>query len=269
MKIVDVGTGPPLVLIPGIQGRWEWMRPAVQALAQHCRVITFSLADERTADATFNLESGFGNYVDQVREALDKTGVASATVCGVSYGGLIASAFAARHPTRVNGVVLVSAIPPSWRPDSRVRFYLRAPRVLAPLFCIGSLRLYREIAAATPGVFTGIAAALRHGFTAITHMFSPVLMAQRVRLLETIDLTRELRSVQAPVLVITGQPDLERVVPVRLTLEYLTLWPHAQSATLASTGHLGLVTRPERFAELVMPFVQSVSNTPESRRRLG
>ena len=26
------GSGPPLVLIPGIQGRWEYLRPAIDAL---------------------------------------------------------------------------------------------------------------------------------------------------------------------------------------------------------------------------------------------
>ena len=31
--MIDVGNGPPLVLIPGMQGRWEWMQPTVNALA--------------------------------------------------------------------------------------------------------------------------------------------------------------------------------------------------------------------------------------------
>ena len=48
MAIIDVGAGRPIVLIPGIQGRWEWMQPAVAALAVRFRVITFSLLGERT-----------------------------------------------------------------------------------------------------------------------------------------------------------------------------------------------------------------------------
>ena len=42
-RVVDVGSGQPLVLIPGIQGRWQWMRPAVRELAKRFRVATFSL----------------------------------------------------------------------------------------------------------------------------------------------------------------------------------------------------------------------------------
>ena len=32
MRIIDRGSGPPLVLIPGLQGRWEYVRPTVDAL---------------------------------------------------------------------------------------------------------------------------------------------------------------------------------------------------------------------------------------------
>ena len=41
--MLDVGSGPPVVVLPGVQGRWEWMRPAVGALAERCRVLTDSL----------------------------------------------------------------------------------------------------------------------------------------------------------------------------------------------------------------------------------
>ena len=59
-----------------------------------------------------------------------------ALVIGVWYGGPVAAEFAARHPGRVRGLVLVSALPFGWHPDERARFYLRAPRLLSPLFCI-------------------------------------------------------------------------------------------------------------------------------------
>ena len=40
------GNGPPLVLVPGMQGRWEWMTPTVEALARRFRVGTYSLCGE-------------------------------------------------------------------------------------------------------------------------------------------------------------------------------------------------------------------------------
>src|SRR5687768_580704 len=127
MKIVDRGSGTPIVVIPGVQGRWEWMMPAIDALAQRCRVVTFSLADEPSCAGCFDEDHGFASYVDQVRDALDAAGIPQAAICGVSYGGLIAAAFAARYPSRTASLVLVSALPPGWYPNARVRFYLRAP----------------------------------------------------------------------------------------------------------------------------------------------
>ena len=101
------------------------MKPAIDALAQRCRVITFSLADEPSAAARFDPQRGFWCYVDQVRDALDAAGVDRAAICGVSYGGLIAAVFAARYPDRASSLVLVSALPPSWTPDRRVQFFLQ------------------------------------------------------------------------------------------------------------------------------------------------
>ena len=267
MTIVDVGSGPPLVLIPGIQGRWEWMRPAVDALAQRCRVITFSLADEPTCGADFDPATGFACYVRQVADALDAAGLERAVICGVSYGGLIAAAFAAEHPERTDSLILVSALPPTWAPDARARFYLRAPRLLSPLFCLQSVRMFREIAAAADGRAAAIHLALSHLITVLRHMFSPARMARRIQLLAPVNVTERIRQIDRPTLIITGDPGLDRVVPVRLTLEYRRLIPHARVATLARTGHIGLITRADAFAGLVVPFTGAAAAGHDRKER--
>lgn len=271
MTIIDRGGGTVIVVIPGIQGRWEWMKPAIDTLAQRCRVITFSLADEPTCGAAFDARRGLESYVEQVQTALDTAGVRRAAICGMSYGGLIAAAFAARFPERVSSLVLVSAVPPSWTPDRRVSFYLRVPWLLSPLFCIASLRLYGEIAAATPGFSAGVRAAVLHGWRAVTHMFSPGRMARRARLLPDGALQARIALVNVPTLVVTGDNSLERVVPVARSHEYVRMWPHARVATIANTGHLGLITRPDEFARIVVPFAESAERQADSahRRRIG
>ena len=265
MRLVDVGTGPAVVVIPGVQGRWEWMKPAIDALASACRVVTFSLADEPSCGAAFDERRGFDCYVEQVQAAMDQAGIDRAAICGVSYGGLVAAAFAARRPERTSALVLVSALPPSWVPDRRVRFYLGAPRLLMPLFMVASLRMYPEIAAAHDGRLPALRAAARHGWRVLTHMFDPVRMARRVRLLARADLAG-LGGVQAPTLIVTGEGALDRVVPVGATREYLRLLPQARAATVERTGHLGLITRPDAFAAIVAPFVAAGA---EGRRRVG
>ena len=255
MKIIDRGSGVPVVVIPGVQGRWEWMKPGIDALARRGRVITFSLADEPSSGARFDEALGFWNYVEQVRDALDASGIDRAAVCGVSFGGPIAGAFAARYPGRVASLILVSAIPPAWRPDARASFYLRFPWLLTPLFCLGSLHFYDEIAAANDTWWSGFAAACGAGINVLRHMFHPGRMARRVHLLTSVRIDNELARVKVPTLVVTGEESLERVVPPRLSREYAAIWPHARVETLARTGHLGLITRPNEFAALVTRFV--------------
>jgi pimeloyl-ACP methyl ester carboxylesterase len=279
MNIVDRGSGVPVVVIPGVQGRWEWMKPGIDALAQEGRVVTFSLADEPSSGARFDEAQGFWSYVEQVREALDALRIDRAAICGVSYGGLIAGAFAARYPGRVSSLILVSALPPSWRPDARVSFYLRFPWLLTPLFCLGSLRLYGEIAAAHDTWWSGMAAACGAGINVLRHMFHPSRMARRVHLLSSVLAPRgvegridaELAGVKVPTLVVTGEESLERVVPPRVTREYLAIWPHARAETLARTGHLGLITRPREFAVLVSRFASDswLTSSEKSQARLA
>ena len=269
MRFIDRGGGTPILIIPGVQGRWEWMKPAIDALAQRARVITFSLADEPTCGGRFDADRGFWCYVDQVREALDAAGLERATICGVSYGGPIAAAFAARFPDRTQSLVLVSALPVSWRPDRRVSFYLRAPRLLTPVFLVASLRLYREIAAAHNGAVRGAVAGARHATRVLTHMFSPTRMARRVTLLANAELSHEIAQLRLPTLIVTGEASLDRVVPVSLTREYARMWPHARVTEMPRTGHLGSITRPDAFAALVVPFAEQAAHDARERRRVG
>jgi (E)-2-((N-methylformamido)methylene)succinate hydrolase len=268
LNIVDVGSGPPVVLVPGIQGRWEWMKPAVDALAARCRVVTFSLADEPTSGARFGPASGFDVYVDQLRDVLDARGLDRAAVCGTSFGGLIAAAFAARHPERVSALIFSSALPPSWRPNERQRMYVRSPWLFAPAFVVASLGLYREIAVAAGGLLQGLPLSARLLAYVSTHPTSPARMARRVeRWMDAAAVN--LSQVSAPTLVVTGEPRLELVVPVWMTHEYLKLCPQASTATIAGTGHLGLVTRPVEYAAVVGSFVERCAAQADARRRVG
>jgi pimeloyl-ACP methyl ester carboxylesterase len=241
------------------------MAPAVDALAQRCRVITFSLADEPSAEWPAR-DHGFDVYVEQVAQALDASGLARAVICGVSYGGLVAAAFAGRYPQRVAGLALVSAIPPSWRPDGRAKFFMRSPNLLLPLFLLGSLRLYPEIAAAYGGWLRGLWPSIRQGTRSLAHFPAPGRMARRAAIVAEARVDG-LAAVHVPVLVMTGGPGLDRVVPSQLTAEYTRIWPHATAVTLERTGHLGLVTRADEFARAIASFAEKSERVPE--RRVG
>ena len=254
--MIDRGSGTPVVLMPGIQGRWEWMAPAVDALADRFRVVTFSLCDEPTSGFSFEPGRGIENYFAQVDEALDRAGLDAAILIGVSYSGPIAAEYAARRPHRVRALVLVSALPPDWVPNRRARFYLRAPRLLSPLFLLDSpARVLPEIRASLPEWGPAVrfmAGQLRRTSRAF---LSPTRMAARLRWNEAHQFA-DPSAVSRPVLVITGEDGLDRVVSPQLTRRYLSALPDVRHAVLHRTGHIGLLTKPGEFAELVRQFAE-------------
>ena len=199
-------------MIPGVQGRWEWMVPAVDALAGQCRVITGSLAGDRGSVGAIDPAAGFENYVVWVDALLDRARLTQTALCGVSYGGLVALHYAASRPDRVRALILVSTPSPTWKPNCRVEWYLRAPRLLLPVFALSSpFRLYPELVSAFPNLVRRGAFAMRYLHRVTRYPLSPTRMAERVRLLSAIDFAEDCLQVKAPTLVITGEPDLDRV----------------------------------------------------------
>jgi 3-oxoadipate enol-lactonase len=253
--MIEFGSGPPLVLIPGIQGRWEYLRPAIDALARTFRVLTFPLCGERGGGQPLDPGLGVDNDARQVLAALDRGGIERAVICGISFGGLPAIRFAATSPERTSTLVLVSTPGPQWRLRPRHLFYTKLPWLFGPLFLAESpFRLRKEMAAAFPQWRARWRFARWQLATLAGASLSPTRMAVRAALIATTDVIADCAKVAAPTLVITGERALDRVVPVDRTCEYLGLIPGARHATLDRTGHLGSITRPHEFATLVHEF---------------
>jgi 3-oxoadipate enol-lactonase len=270
--MVEIGHGPPLVLVPGIQARWEWLRPGIEALAADFRVLTFTLAGDPASSRPFDPDVGFDNFTAQVDEALDEAGAEAAILCGVSYGGLIALRYAGLRPARVRALVLVSPLAPGWHPDRRVQFYSRAPLLLSPLFCAGACRrAFAELRATLPRWSDRVRFAADQIRRIGGAPMSPSRMAHRIGLLQGVDFTGPARRVTCPVLVVSGDERLDAVVPVEHTRTYAQVLPHAEFTQLENTGHLGLVTRPHLFAERVRAFLERHPSScrPERRRATG
>lgn len=229
-----------------MQGRWEYLAPAIDALAQSHRVITFSLPDGSSLDS----------MVERIEAALDDRGLSRAAICGVSFGGRVALRFAARRPERTGALILVSVPGPGWHLRPSHRLYARFPRLFAPLFFAAMpARLWAEIAAAIPEAPRRRAFARQQFRTFVRAPLSPSGMGARALLIDGMDIRADCAAVSAPTLVVAGEPALDHVVPADGSCEYARLIPGARAVTLERTGHLGSITRPEVFAAAVSAFL--------------
>jgi pimeloyl-ACP methyl ester carboxylesterase len=232
------------------------MRPALDALARRCRTISYSLCGDFGSDAPFDRGLGFENFTRQLDRVLDKAGLERAAICGVSYGGFIAVRYAAARPQRVSSLILASSPAPGWSPTEQQQRYVAHPWLSAPMFALTApARLMPEIRSARGSWPAAVTFAARHALRVLAAPAIPPLMARRVTLAQQQEFARDCALVEAPTLVLTGEDALDRVVPARITRRYETLIAGARGATFERTGHIGLITRPDRFAEIVCDFV--------------
>jgi len=253
----------PVVIVPGIQGHWEWMRPAVDALRRTRKVLTFSL----------NVEDGsidpFDRWTTEIDKAIDGAGGGRAVVIGVSFGGLVAVHYAARRPDRTAAVVLVSAPSPRMTLAPAESLLVNRPLMLLPLLPLFAVRALQRLLPEVVTAHDTWPARLRfiatYGWQVLRRPMVPHQSARWVRAWRARDLTSECARVTAPVRVITGDVDLDRVVPVASSHDYLALIPGATARSLPRTGHIGLVSKPAAFAALVDDFINGLDDS-RSRR---
>ena len=254
----DAGSGPPIVVIPGLQGRWEWSRLALARLARRCRTLSYSLCGDIGSHQQPDECLGFDNYIRQLDAVLDAAGLERAAICGVSFGGLIAVRYAAVRPARVSSLVLVSAPAPGFEPSRQQSRWLSRPWLSAPAFVLTTPgRVWPEICAALPGAAARVGFFVGQGLRCAAAPMIPGLMAARMRWASSIDFFADCEQIDAATLVVSGEEGLDRVVPVHSTRSYATLIRRAEYRMLPRTGHMGLLTQPETFADVVSGFVHA------------
>ncbi|MCB9506427.1 MAG: alpha/beta fold hydrolase [Myxococcales bacterium] len=106
----ESGDGPPLLLLNGMsQSTANWLSH-VRPLGERFRTLTYDargqgrspLGDVVAEPVTLE------GHVDDLAELLDGVGLDHVSLCGFSHGARLALAFAARHPRRVDRLVLTS-----------------------------------------------------------------------------------------------------------------------------------------------------------------
>ena len=108
------GSGRPLILLHGGLGSGEMFGPVLPQLAEHHQVVTVDLQGHgRTADIDRPLDAAL--MAGDIAALIDHLQLAKPDVVGYSLGGGVAFHTAAKYPTKVGRLVMVSA---NIRPDA-------------------------------------------------------------------------------------------------------------------------------------------------------
>lgn len=245
------GSGPPLLLIPGLGGAASFWAAAVPHFSARFRTIA---VDHRGAgrngrpDGPYSIEQIARDTLD-VLDALD---IAQADVVGHSTGGAVAQTLALDTPSRVRGMVLSG----TWeRPDTRFRTLFEAR--LEVLLTAGP-ETYQKLTHALGFPADWIEAhreALDAAVAAAARTLDPIsVSAARIRMLLAFDRADALGRITAPTLVIGAVDDM--MVPFHHSERLAAAIPGARLEALEG-GHFYPRVHPQRFAALVCAFLDS------------
>jgi len=107
---LDVGTGPPVILIHGFGGSmWQWEHQQ-HALSQHFRVLTLDLPGSGLSDKP-EIDYRPDQMLDFFVGFMDAVEIPQATLVGNSMGAGLAIGMALAHPTHVAKLVLIDGLP--------------------------------------------------------------------------------------------------------------------------------------------------------------
>lgn len=247
VAFVQSGEGPPLVLLHGAEADHSMFDAFAGHLAPRFTVIAY---DQRDSGGTRNPPSpyGFDDLADDAAALIAALGYRRAHVFGTSFGGAIAQVLAARHPERVDHLILsstfrVGAPLPSINPDGFPRFLELRSRLPDTLSEFAQYFFPREHIAAHPEVlriFTG------NTRDAEQRQRRAAIPARPVKV--------ELSAITAPTLVLAGAED--RLIPPAHTLSLAREISGARTATIAGVGHVATIQDPAAVAAEVRRFLQ-------------
>jgi pimeloyl-ACP methyl ester carboxylesterase len=252
----EVGTqGDPLVFLSGLGGDHRAFNRPQRHFATGFRTLAFDARDTGQSDR-FDSAYTTADMADDVAGWLETLDGGPAHVVGQSLGALVAQKLALRHPRLVKRLALVSAhagadawrkaVVESWvalRRNLEIGAFTRAvlPWLVAPAFYAKTDQVEGLVQFAERNPWPQDAEAFaRQAFAAIGH-----------------NTAGELRQIEVPCLVLTGELDL--LNPPRVAAELAQRLPRAQLVFLPGTGHMPHVEDPMRFRLEIERFLDQAT----------
>jgi len=235
---------PALLLMHSLGTNLHLWDAQVAGLSRGLRIVRFDLRGHGLTELgaqPYTIE----DLADDALAVLDALGIASAHVGGVSIGGMIAQAVAARAPARVGSLILCDTaltLPPPemWRARAQT---VRTEGVAA----IAEATLGRWV---TPAY---LASPGGRGLRAVLVRTHPEGYAAAAEVLATADLSASTRQLRVPALVIVGE--LDPSTPVAAAEALRDAISGAQLTVIPGAAHIPLVEHPDAVTAAIRGFL--------------
>jgi len=250
-----MGAGPPLVLIGGLHGHFEFQRPIAEKLQERFQVFCLSLPGD---DQTGRPPAEAGAVA---RRLLDKTaalGLERFSLCGISMGGMLALQMALQEPDRVQRLaVVVSCAEYDFLGrrgraffDFLLRLHMeRACRRISRSLLLGLTVRELVLESLRPS------ALLPYWGKFSTYRSPGGLVWERLKMIRDVALLDSIAQLKMPVLLVAGKRD--RIIHPRHTLEMQSRVPLAEMTLVPGAGHLFPFLKPEKLAAILLPFFRN------------
>lgn len=255
------GEGLALVFVHGAFGDARIFEPQWNYFSSKYRVLRYDLRGHGRTGASDLKRYTMQIYADDLAALLDATKIASAVVCGVSWGGSIAQTFAIKYPARLKGLVLAGAtVSMSLTYGEKLLRYVLFPRAAMRL-AIGAMSVERFVnfsfwlARRTLGKEW-----LNENDSTLEYIRQCMLQIDRSETLKIWDAIygfdlQPLETIRCPTLVLTGERDNK--MAARHAQKLLRCIPGAQGRVLPAAYHAMTLEQPQAFNQAVEEFLEA------------
>ncbi len=241
---------PTLLFLHGLGGDWSNWKPQLERFAADYHCLSWTMPGYGDSAALDPMD--WSALADAAVALLDHYGIATATLVGLSMGGMVAQQFAVDHPDRLDALVLVATSPSFGRPG-RSDF---AEKYLASRY--EPLDAGKTPADLAPGVVEMLMGPSPHPdapANCIASMSRITSEAYRRALecLVTWAFDDQLHQIAASTYCIAGADDA--TAPVTSMQRLVDGIAGAELAVIDSCGHLVNLDQPDAFNQLLGAFL--------------
>ncbi len=243
VDVVQVGSGPSLVIVPGLAGGWRLAAPLARHLAATHEVTLVGLRGDRFPYGRGRVDD-IGDFAADVAMVIDHLGLERPSVLGLSFGGAVALELASRRPYGLTSLIVTGV-------EARFRHSLAAS--------IARRVLERFVIPSDSGFVNQFFNLLHGGIPQPGPLVDFVVercwdtdqsvLARRLALVESLDLSDRLDDVRTRTLVIAGARDV--VVPPARQRELAEALPDGRFVRIEGAGHIGFLSHAAEFARAV------------------